>query len=149
LTEKQSGKYIKVLRSDPGGEYDSKEIVSYCKQDGIKRQFTTRYTPQHNGVVERKNQTIMNMAKSMLQTKNLSNEYRGEAAACSISILNLSPTNSVKNNVPREAWSGMKLSVSHFKVFGCVAYAHVLEELRKLVNISGLSSYAYVYHYLW
>ena len=53
LNEKQSGKFIKVLRLDGGGEYDSHdEFIDFCKQDGIQRQFTTRYTPQQNGVAE-------------------------------------------------------------------------------------------------
>jgi hypothetical protein len=94
-------------------------------------QTTTRYTPQHNGVVERKNQTIMNMARSMLKVKKLSNDYWVEAVACSVYILNRSPTISVKDKVPQEAWSGTKLNVSHFRIFGCIAFAHVLEELRK------------------
>jgi hypothetical protein len=76
----------------------------------------------------------MNMARSMLKAKNFSNEYWGEAVACSVYILNLSPTNSLKNQVPQEAWSGMKSSVSHFKVFGCVAYAHVPKEMRRKLD---------------
>jgi hypothetical protein len=46
MTEKQSGHYVKVLRSDGGGEYDSKSFTQYCKEQGIRRQFTCRYTPQ-------------------------------------------------------------------------------------------------------
>ena len=74
------------------------------------------------------------MARSMLKAKNFPNEYWGEAMACSIYILNFSPTNSVKNQVPQEAWSGMKSSVSHFKVFGCVSYPHVPRELRRKLD---------------
>ena len=44
--EKQSGKFIKVLRPDKGGEYESKKIIHFCKQHGIKKQTTTSYTPQ-------------------------------------------------------------------------------------------------------
>jgi transposase InsO family protein len=75
LREKHSGKYIKVLKSDGGVEYDSKYFASYCRKHGIKRQLTTRYTPQQNGASERKNKKIINMAISMLKGKNLSNEY--------------------------------------------------------------------------
>ena len=50
LVEKQSGHYIKVLRTDRGGEYISKEFLCFCKENGIQKQFTTRYTPQQNGV---------------------------------------------------------------------------------------------------
>ena len=41
-----------MLKSDGGGEYDSHEFLDFCKQHGIQRQFTTRYTPQQNGVAE-------------------------------------------------------------------------------------------------
>jgi transposase InsO family protein len=126
--EKQSGKYVKVLRSDGGGEYNSKDFAYFCRQQGIIMQTTTRYTPQHNGVAERKNQTIMNMARSMLRAKNLSNDYWDEAVVCSMYILNRSPTTSVKDKVPQEAWSGTKLNVSHFRIFGCIAFAHIPEE---------------------
>jgi len=112
LIEKQSGKSIKVLIYDGEEEYDSNDFTEFCKQQGIARQFTTRYTPQQNGVAERKNQTIMNMARSMFPYKQLSNEYWTEAIACSVYLLNKSPTVSVKNMVPEAAWSGTKL-VSH------------------------------------
>lgn len=57
---------------------------------------------------------------------------------CMLSLyLNRSPTKSVKDKVPLEAWSGIKTSISHLKFFGYIAYAHVLEELRrKLVDRS-------------
>ena len=55
MTEKESNKFIKVLRSDGGGEYMSNEFMDFCKYHGIKRQITARYTPQQNTVVERKN----------------------------------------------------------------------------------------------
>ena len=50
MAEKESNKFIKVLRSDGGGEYMSNEFMDFCKYHGIKRQFTARYTPQQNGV---------------------------------------------------------------------------------------------------
>src|SRR3984885_7718984 len=62
LVENQSGLHIKVLRTDRGGEYISKEFLRFCRENGIHKQFTARYTPQQNGVAERKNRTIMDMA---------------------------------------------------------------------------------------
>jgi len=100
LAEKQSDRQIMLLRSDRGGEYDSKVFHDYCKKHGIGRRFTTRYTPQHNGVVERKNKTITNMVRSMLKVRNLSNEYSTEVVACAIYVINRSPTKSVTNKVP-------------------------------------------------
>ena len=114
FVEKQSGLSIKILRSDRGGEYKSNEFLEYCMYHGIKKKFTTSYTPQHNGVAERKNHTIMEMTRSMLKDKNLSNEYWAEEVACAIYILNMSLTKIVRDMVHRQAWSGKHHSVSHF-----------------------------------
>ena len=56
LIENLSDKKIKILRSDNGGEYTSKEFEAFCKDVGIKRELTTPYNPQQNGVAERKTQ---------------------------------------------------------------------------------------------
>ena len=136
MVEKQSGLSIKVLRSDRGGEYKSNEFLDYCRYHGIKKQFTTSYTPQKNGVAERKNRTIMEMARSMLKGKNLPNEYWAEAVACAVYILNRSPTKIVKNMIPQQEWSG-KHCVFHLRVFGCIAYAHVTKEVRSKLDDKG------------
>jgi hypothetical protein len=59
LIENLSERKIKILRSDNGGEYTSKEFVKFYKEVGIKRELTTPYNPQQNGVAEQKNRTIM------------------------------------------------------------------------------------------
>jgi hypothetical protein len=97
-------------------------------------QTTASYTPQQNGVAERKNQTIMNMERTLLKEKSLSNRFWVEAVACSVYLLNRSPTTSVKMKVPQEEWSGTKLNVSHLRTFGCIAYAHIPSELRKKLD---------------
>jgi hypothetical protein len=97
-------------------------------------QTTTRYTPQQNGVAERKNQTIMNMERTLLREKCLSNLFWAEVVACSSYLLNRSPTTSVKMKVPQEAWSGTKLNVSHLRTFGCIAFTHIPSELRKKLD---------------
>ena len=75
LVEKQSGHYIKVLRTDRSGEYISNEFLQFCREHGIQNQFTIRYTPRKNCVVERKNRTITEMARSMLKAKDFPNGY--------------------------------------------------------------------------
>jgi transposase InsO family protein len=55
MVENKSGQTIKILRSHRGGEYKLNEFIEFCDLHGIKRQFTARYTPQQNGVAERKN----------------------------------------------------------------------------------------------
>ena len=66
LAENQTGRRIKALHSDNGGEYTSKEFDAFCVLEGIKRQLTVPYTPQQNGVAERKNRAIVGAARSML-----------------------------------------------------------------------------------
>jgi transposase InsO family protein len=132
--EKQSGKYIKALRSDGGGEYNSKEFANFCKSQGIFMQTTTRYTPQQNGVTEKKNQTIMNMERTLLKEKSLSNTFWAEAVACSFYLLNRSPTISLKMKVLQEAWSGTKLNVAHLRTFGCIEDTHIPFKLRKKLD---------------
>ena len=135
--ENHSGHHIKILRTDRGGEYVSNEFLNFCKAHGIQKQFTARYTPQQNGIAERKNRTIMEMARNMLASKNLPNEYWGEAVSTAIYIMNRCPIKSVKNKVLQEAWTSINHSVSHLKFFGCVAYAHVPDELIRKLDKKG------------
>lgn len=134
MAEKQSGYHVKILRTDRGGEFTSNEFADFCIKNGIQRQLTAAYTPQQNGIAERKNRTIMEMARSMLQTKNLPNTFWGEAVATTVYILNRSPTKAVQNITPKEAWSGHKPSVAHLRVFGCLAYVHVPVQKRKKLD---------------
>jgi hypothetical protein len=85
-------------------------------------------------VVERKNQTIMNMERKLIRDKFLSNLFWAEVVACSIYLLNISPTTSVKMKVPQEAWSGTKLNLSHLRTFGCISFTHIPSELRKKLD---------------
>jgi len=69
LVEKQSGKSLKILRTDGGGEFTSGEFENFCRDNGIIHEITTPYTPQHNGIAERRNKTIMNMVRSMIKAQ--------------------------------------------------------------------------------
>jgi len=120
FAERQSGKLIKMVRSDEGGEYKSNEFKRHCEEHGLQHNITCPYTPQHNGVVERMNRTIMDMARSMLKAKGMPNYFWVEAVTCAVYLINRSPTRSVPNTTPIEAWSGFKPSVQHLKVFGSI-----------------------------
>lgn len=96
--------------------------------------MTTTFTPQQNGVAERKNQTIMNMVRYMLSEKHLPKFLWGEAVNWAAYILNRSPTLAVKDKTPEEAWSDIKPVVHHLKVFGCVAHVHIPEAKRKKLD---------------
>lgn len=137
LVEKETNMNIKCLRTDRGCEFTSNEFNDFCRQCGIKRKLTVAYTPQQNGVAERKNRTVMNLVRSVLSEKKFPKNFWPEAVNWIIYVLNRSPTIAVTNVTPEEAWSGVKPSVEHFRVFGCVAHVHVPEARRtKLENKS-------------
>lgn len=75
MAEKQCGNKLKLLRSDGGGEYVSHEFHSYCDKEGITHEIVVPYTPQHNGITDRVNSHVLNMARSMLKTKKLPNKF--------------------------------------------------------------------------
>jgi len=67
----------------------------------------------------------MNMVRSMLIEKHVPKKFWPEAVKWSVHILNRCPTVAVQNKTPEEAWSGVKLTVDYFIVFGCVTHAHI------------------------
>jgi hypothetical protein len=122
-----------VLRTDRGGEFTSVEFAEYCAAEGVRQQLTAPYSPQQNGVVERRNGTVVAMARSMLKAKGLPGWFWGEAVNTAVYILNRCPTKSVIGMTPFEAWYGKKPAVHHLKTFGCIAYVrNTTPHLKKL-----------------
>jgi transposase InsO family protein len=136
--EKETGAFIQSLRTDRGGEFTSSAFNSFCNENGISKQLTAPYTPQQNGVAERKNQTIMNMVRSMLLEKQIPKSFWPEAVNWAVHVLNRSPTLAVKNKTPAEAWNGIKPSVAHFRVFGCISHVHVPDHRRVKLDAKSL-----------
>ena len=132
--EKEVGGLIKCLRSDRGGEFTSFEFNEFWMEHGIKRQLTAAYTPQQNGVAERKNRMIMNLVRCLLMEKLVPKEFWPEAVNWAVYLMNRSPTIAVRDRTPEEAWSNLKPSVKHCRVFGCVAYAHNHDHKRKKLD---------------
>jgi len=130
IVEKQSGYKISTVRSDQGGEFTANDFEAFCTQQGIRHQTKPAYTPQLNDVAERKNRTILDMARSLLKAKKLPKQYWAEAVSCAVYLLNRCPTRSLQAVTPQEAWSGHKPSVTHLRVFGCVAYAKIPDARR-------------------
>ncbi|KAK2976697.1 hypothetical protein RJ640_013953 [Escallonia rubra] len=134
LVEKHNGYQSKAMRSDRGRKFISKEFKAFCEENGIRQPLTIPYSPQQNGVVERKNRSIVNMTRSMLKSKNLPKKFWAKAIDCVVYLSNRCLTRSVWNQTPQQAWSGYKLSVSHLKVFGSIVYVHVPDQQRKKLD---------------
>ncbi|KAL4340682.1 hypothetical protein GQ457_08G019310 [Hibiscus cannabinus] len=129
-SENQSGKKIKTLRSDNGSEYTSRQFAIYLKKLGIHHQLTVVYTPQQNGVSERKNRTVLNMARCLLFEKKIPKGFWAEDVNTSVYLLNRLPTKALEGKTPFEAWFDATPSIGHLRVFGCVCYMHVPEVKR-------------------
>jgi hypothetical protein len=69
--EGESGHKLSMLCTDRGGEFTSKQFAEYCVQEGVKRQLMAPYSPQQNGVVERRNAMVVGATRSMLKEKGL------------------------------------------------------------------------------
>ncbi|KAL0359116.1 UNVERIFIED_CONTAM: Retrovirus-related Pol polyprotein from transposon TNT 1-94 [Sesamum angustifolium] len=128
--ETQTGKKLKRLRSDRGGEYESSKFTEHCQTFGIIHEETPPYSPSSNGVAERKNRTFKDMINSLLLTSGLPKYLWGEALNTACHILNRVP---LKHNTstPFELWKGRKPSLKYFRVWGCLAKVLVPEHKRK------------------
>jgi IS30 family transposase len=137
LVDNQTDMKIKTFRSNNGGEFVSKKFDNFLHECGIQRQTSAPYTPQQNGVAERANRTIMECVRSMIPTQGLDLEFWAEAVNTVVYIKNQCPTKAFESKTPQEAWTGRKPNVSHLRVFGCKAFAHILDEKKsKLVSNS-------------
>ena len=129
--ETQTGKRVKTLRSDNGGEYTSGAMSKLCADRGIAQKFTPPYTPQLNGVAERMNRTLVESARCMMEHAELAKSYWGEAVMTANFLRNRCPTRATRHDKsPHQAWTGKKPLLANLKVFGCHAYVHVPKEKR-------------------
>ena len=86
--EKETGKRLKFLRSDRGGEFISHEFNNFCIERGIKRQVSTPGTPEQNGIAERRNISTMDCARSLMIEKGIAIKYWKEAISTTVHTLN-------------------------------------------------------------
>ena len=106
LVEIETGKKVKCLCLNNGGEYVSKSFQDFCDTKGIKRELTAPYTPPHTSVAGRMNQTIQEILKSMLCNAELSKGFWAEALAIAVHLINRSPNKRLDSKVAQEIWSG-------------------------------------------
>ena len=102
--ENQLDRKIKVIRSGRGGEYEA-PFGDFCSQHGIIHQTTAPYSPQQNGVAERKNRTLKEMMNALLLSSGLPQNLWGEAILSANYILNQIPHKKT-NKSPYELWKG-------------------------------------------
>ena len=102
--EKDTGKEIRHLRSDGGGEYINERFTTYLRDAGIVKQTTPPYTPAQNGIAERANRTIVEMARCTLADADLGNEFWGYVVLATAHIINRMPSRVHEGRSPVEIW---------------------------------------------
>jgi transposase InsO family protein len=130
LVENQTGKKIKELRSDNGGEYTSKEFMDFCAREGIRRELIVPYNPQQNGVAKRKNKAIVGAVRAMLHDQGLPLFLWAEACYTAVYLQNKIPHKAVGSMTPEEVFSGKKPEVGHLRIFGCITFSYVPSKKR-------------------
>ncbi|XBI71622.1 hypothetical protein VPH35_065793 [Triticum aestivum] len=132
--EIEARRRLGTLRTDRRGEFTSTALAKHFASIGVQRHLTAPYSPQQNGVVERRNQTVVGMARSMMKAKGMPDYFWGEAVTTAVYLLNRAFTRSVDGATPYEAWHGRKPEVSHLRVFGCVAHVKSARPLLKKLD---------------
>ncbi|KAG7594092.1 Integrase catalytic core [Arabidopsis thaliana x Arabidopsis arenosa] len=125
---------IKVLRTDNGGEYTSHKFKEHLAKHGIIHQTSCPYTPQQNGVAERKNRHLMEVARSMMFHTSVPRRYWGDAVMTACYLINRTPTKVLKDLSPFEVLNNTRPSIDHLRVFGCVCFVLVPGEQRNKLD---------------
>jgi hypothetical protein len=127
---------LKVIRNDNGTEFRNASFDEFCLKHGIDQQFSAPRVPQQNGVMERKNRTLVEMARMMLDEHRTPRCFWDDAISIACYISNLIFLRSILYLTPFELRFGHKPSVSHFKSFGCKCFVLKCDNLDKFESHS-------------
>jgi hypothetical protein len=108
---------IKKIRSDNGTEFKNSQIEGFLQEEGIKHEFSSPYTPQQNGVVERKNRTLLDMARTMLDEYMTPDRFWAEAINTACYSINRLYLHRILKKTSYELLTGKKPNASYFRVF--------------------------------
>ena len=122
LIQNQKDLQVARIRSDNGTEFSNNDLIEFCNQLGIKHEFSAPYTPQQNGIIERKNRTIQEMARSMLHGKKVPRRFWAEAVNTACHIINRVYLRPNTDKTPYELCNGKKPNLTYFRIFGSKCY---------------------------
>ncbi|WZZ70851.1 hypothetical protein YC2023_082221 [Brassica napus] len=121
---------LKIFRSDNGGEYTSNAFKQHLALHGILHQTSCPYTPQQNGVAERKNRHLMEVARSMMFQTNVPKRFWSDAVISACYLINGIPTRVLEDQSPFEVLNKVKPSLSHLRVFESLCYVLIPGDMR-------------------
>ncbi|GJT98987.1 retrovirus-related pol polyprotein from transposon TNT 1-94 [Tanacetum coccineum] len=122
--ENQNDIKVKQLRTDNGTEFRNSILVNFCDEKEISQNFSSPYTPEQNGVVERKNRTLIEAARTMLSGSVFSKQYWTEAVATACYTQNRSTIVKRHLKTPYEIFHKRIPNINFLYVFGCPVYIH-------------------------
>jgi hypothetical protein len=117
-TQNEFGLRIKKIRSDNRTEFKNSQIEGFLEEEGIKHEFSSPYTPQQNGVVERKNRTLMDMARTMLEESKTSDQFLVEAINTACHSINWLYLHRILKKRSYDLRIEKNPNVYYFRVFG-------------------------------
>ncbi|PLW33914.1 hypothetical protein PCASD_13881 [Puccinia coronata f. sp. avenae] len=144
--ETYTKKKLKILRSDNGGEFNSKALASYLSSKGIIAERSIAYHHYQNGCIERYNRTLQDMGRTLLVDSSLPKPYWGFAFVWACYTLNRIPNTASGECTPYEKMFGLAPNLDRFRPFGAQAYVHVPAEKRK--KLDDRAHLGYVVYYL-
>ncbi|CAH9133803.1 unnamed protein product, partial [Cuscuta epithymum] len=124
MVETQFEQKVKRIRADNGLEFQTNNLFDYYGRAGILLETSCTYTPQQNGVVERKHRHILEVARALRFQSGLPIDFWGECILTAVYIINRLPSPIISNKSPFEMLFGKVPSYDHLRVFGCLVYAH-------------------------
>ncbi|KAB2595380.1 hypothetical protein D8674_030830 [Pyrus ussuriensis x Pyrus communis] len=113
---------VKILQSDGGGEYVNHRVHFFLKHQGILHHKSCPYTPQQNGLAERKHRHVIETTITLLQHAYLPSEFWSFGCQTAVYLINRMPTTVLQNKSPFEALYGKLPIISHLKIFGCACF---------------------------
>jgi hypothetical protein len=116
--QNEFGMRIIKIRSDNGTEFKNSQIEGFLEDEGIKHEFSSPYTPQQNGVVERKNRTLLDMVRTMLDDYKTPDQFWAEAINTACYSINRLYLHRILKKTSYKLLTGKKSNVSYFRVFG-------------------------------
>jgi transposase InsO family protein len=118
-------------------EFKNSQIEGFLEEEGIKHEFTSPYTPQQNGVVERKNRSLLDMARTMLDEYKIPDRFWAEAINTACYSINRLYIHRILKKTSYEVLTGEKPNFSYFRVFGskCFILIKKLENLNLLPRL--------------
>jgi hypothetical protein len=113
---------VKVLRSDNGIEYTNMAFGEYLSSQRIQHQTTCPYTPEQNGVTERKNRHLLEVTRCMMMSMNVPKHLWGQVVLTATYLINRMPSRVLDWKSPIEMLKGKSQDVIPLKTFGCVCF---------------------------